>query len=193
MGVWALPLGSQWVSRFPARQPFPESTKRIFFAAKNRSICAFTKSGNGRHGRAEGLRVGRRLDLRWRQIAVADGPELPGSTAGEDGTGLVFCDLPRPEKRQQIKINLLPSAIAAIDRLVMASPHDSRGPIVEDLLARQAEAPADALAIEIGTLNAHMSELLAPDNERPFSNRAADDLAQAFRDLMDVVLARGSD
>ncbi|MCB5198773.1 hypothetical protein LGQ03_05930 [Loktanella sp. TSTF-M6] len=124
---------------------------------------------------------------------MTDGPELPKGIAGKDGTGLVFTDLPRPEKRQQIKVNLLPSAIAAIDRLVAASPHDSRGPIIEELLARQAEAPADVLAIEIGTLNAHMSELLDPDNDRLVSTRSADELAAAFRDLMDVILARGGD
>ena len=121
---------------------------------------------------------------------MTDGPELPDGIAGEDVTGLAFIDLPRPEKRQQIKVNLLPSAIAAIDRLVAASPHDGRGPIIEELLARQAEAPADALAIEIGTLNAHMSELLDPDNDRHVSSRAADELAAAFRDLMDVIMAR---
>ena len=122
---------------------------------------------------------------------MTDGPELSGSIAGEDGTGLVFGDLPRPEKRQQMKINLLPSAVAAIDRLVMASPHDSRGPIVEELLARQDEAPADALAIEIGTMNLHMSELLDPDNDRLVSTRATDELAATFRELMDVIMARG--
>ena len=122
---------------------------------------------------------------------MTDGPELSDGIAGEDGTGLVFGDLPRPEKRQQIKINLLPWAIAAIDRLVAASPHDGRGPIIEELLARQAEAPADALAIELGTLNAHFSELLDPDNDRLISTRAADELTAAIRDLMDVIMARG--